>query len=50
MNNLPKLSVPRTGLAKVDLRRVGRLLGLLLSLAVVVFLYLMVLTRGGVIR
>ncbi|MDH6547290.1 hypothetical protein M2160_001392 [Streptomyces sp. SAI-117] len=34
---------------KVHLRRAGRLLGLLLSLAVVGLLYSMVLTRGGIL-
>ena len=33
-----------------SLRKAGRLLGLLLSLAVVGFLYAMVLTRGGILR
>ncbi|MGP4043700.1 hypothetical protein [Streptomyces sp. 2A115] len=33
----------------VDLRAVRRLLGLLLALAVVGFLYAMVLTRGGIL-
>jgi len=34
---------------KVHLRTAGRLLGLLVSLAVVGFLYSMVLTRGGIL-
>ncbi len=36
-------------LRKADVRRFGRLLGLLLSLAVVGFLYALVLTRGGIL-
>ncbi|MCX5054449.1 MULTISPECIES: hypothetical protein [unclassified Streptomyces] len=32
-----------------DVRRLGRALGLLLSFAVVAFLYAMVLTRGGIL-
>ncbi|MFF4249917.1 hypothetical protein ACFY1L_01750 [Streptomyces sp. NPDC001663] len=60
MNSLPKIDLSKIGLARIDLpkvalsrvdmRRFGRLLALLLSLAVVAFLYAMVLTRGGIVR
>lgn len=50
MNNLRKAGLPRVGPPGAELRRIGRQLGLLLSLAVVTFLYLMVLTRGGILR
>ena len=40
---------PMTNPYKVHLRTAGRLLGLLVSLAVVGFLYSMVLTRGGIL-
>ncbi|MGN9758408.1 hypothetical protein [Streptomyces sp. SD31] len=46
---LSRIDLSRIGLTGTDLRRAGRLLGLLLSLAVVVFLYAMVLTRGGIL-
>jgi hypothetical protein len=59
MNSLPKTALSkidvfkaglsRIGLTGIDLRKAGRLLGLLLSLSVVVFLYSMVLTRGGIL-
>lgn len=44
-----KLDLPKVA-ARVDVRKAGRLLALLLSLSVVVFLYSMVLTRGGILR
>ena len=50
MNNLPRLDVRRFDLPKAEVRKVGRLLVLLFSLAVVAFLYAMVLTRGGILR
>lgn len=48
--DLRGIDLRRVDLGRVDLRRIGRQLGLLLALAVVVFLYLMVLTRGGILR
>ena len=55
INNMRKadlrgIDLRKVDLGRVDLRRIGRQLGLLLALAVVVFLYLMVLTRGGILR
>ncbi|WP_159403682.1 hypothetical protein [Streptomyces sp. NRRL S-646] len=50
MNHLHKADLRAIDPGRVDLRRIGRQLGLLLALAVVVFLYLMVLTRGGILR